>query len=410
MQKNPDQQPRKTLLISSNGGGLGHLSRQVAISLAGSAAELLSPLILTMSKGSDAVRQMGLNVEYVPSRREKEMSFSNWHRFLSSNIVEIVRRNNIEVVHFDGVSIYPGVVLASMELPDIPFAWTRRGMWKKSSSTRALVAAKIFDLIIEPGDLAVSADHGPTSKRTDAIRVPPITLTDVVPRLMREEAAQAIGLDPNRKTVLVAIGSGALGDNRSVSAVVCQTVEQIGGWQIVVATSPIATEQSHRAQNVYHLPTSYPMTQFLNVFDAAVIAAGYNAPHEMISAQIPSLLLPNLDTVCDDQSARAIGMAERRLAIMISPGDELELVKQVQTLLRQDTRTRLSRNIKELNPQESHGGAIDVARLLSKLKVQASRRIYRRFWGSLARIRLSAASKSEPLRRRLHTRKNSGES
>jgi len=405
MQIHLDHQPRKTLLISSNGGGLGHLSRQVAIALAGSTAEILSPLILTMSKGSDAVRQMGLDVEYVPSRREKDMSFSNWHRFLSSTIVEAVQRNNIEVVHFDGVSIYPGVVLASMELPDIPFAWTRRGMWKKNSSTRALVAAKIFDLVVEPGELAISADHGPTSRRTDAIRVSPITLTDVVPRLIREEAAQAIGLDPNRKSVLVAIGSGALGDNRSVSAVVCQTVEQIGGWQIVVATSPIATEQSYRAQSVYHLPTAYPMTQFLNVFDAAVVAAGYNAPHEMISAHIPSLLLPNLDTVCDDQTARAVGMSERQLAIMISPGDESELVKQVQTLLRHDTRARLRRNIEGLNPQESHGGALDVATLLSTLKVQDSHRIHRRFWGSLARVLLSAASKSEPLRRRLHTRK-----
>jgi predicted glycosyltransferase len=400
MQIERAHQPRKTLLISSNGGGLGHLSRQVAIASAGTAAGILSPLILTMSKGSDAVRQMGLNVEYMPSRREKEMSFSNWHRFLSSTIVETAKRNNIEVIHFDGVSIYPGLVLASMKLPNVPFAWTRRGLWKEGSSTRDLAAAKIFDLIVEPSEVAGSIDHGPTSKRTDALKVPPITLRDAIPCLSRVEAARAIGLDPNRKTILVAIGSGAIGDNRSLSSIVHEAIEKNGDWQIVVATSPIANDHSYHAGNVYRFPSPYPITQFLNVFDAAVIAAGYNAPHEMISARIPSLVIPNLDTVVDDQMARAVGLAARQLTMMVAPDNASEVFTQVQTLLQDDTRARLKKNIDRLDPQEIQGGAMDVVKLLSRLNVRDSSRIYRRLWSGYTEILLSVAEKSAPVRRR----------
>ena len=400
MQSESTTQPRKALLISSNGGGLGHLSRQVAIASAGTTAEILSPQILTLSKGSDAVREMGLQVEYVPSRSEKGASYSEWHRSFASLIVERVRTEGIEVVHFDGVSIYPGLVLASRQLLDIPFSWTRRGLWKKGSSTRDLVAAGIFDLIVEPGEAAGSIDQGPTSKRKDALRVSPITLRDAMPWLPRAEASQMIGLDPHRKTILVAIGSGAVGDNRSLSSIVCQTIAEHGEWQIVVATSPIANDRTYKAKNMFSFPRPYPISQFLGVFDAAVIAAGYNAPHEMIVAGIPSLLIPNLETTVDDQLARAVGLSTRQLALMATPDDEVAVVKQVQALLRDDVRENLRERLGQLDSAEAQGGALSVAKRLSTLKVRDSGQIPRRFWGAYTKILMGIAERSAPVRHR----------
>lgn len=399
MQFKHKPEPRKTLLISSNGGGLGHLSRQVAISSAGAAAGLINPIVLTMSKGSSAVQAMGLNAEYIPSRLEQNMSFADWHTHLASLIVERVRHYNVEVVHFDGVSIYAGLVIAAGRLPEVPFSWTRRGMWKEFSTARDVAPSAIFDLIIEPADLAQVVEVVEATKGMGVTKVAPITLVDVIPQLSRQEAARAIGLDPNRKTVLVAIGSGALGDNRKMTIAVRETIAGVPDWQMVFTNSPIATERSFRSENEFVLPSSYPITQFLSAFDAAIIAAGYNAPHEMIGARIPSLMIPNIDTVVDDQMARAVGLAERQLAIMATPGDFTGLVQQVQKLLRDDTIETLKRNIDLLGSQEKHGGALEVASLLASLNVNRARRLHRLFWSSFMRARLRIISLSESISR-----------
>lgn len=399
MQFKNEPQPRTTLLISSNGGGLGHLSRQVAISSAGAAAGLINPIVLTMSKGSDAVRAMGLNVEYIPSRLEQNMSFTDWHMNLASLIVERVQHYNVQAVHFDGVSIYAGLVIAAGRLPEVPFSWTRRGMWKKFSTARDVSASAIFDLIIEPADLAQVVEAVESTRGMSVTRVSPITLVDVIPRLSRQEAARAIGLDPSRKTILVAIGSGALGDNRKMTIAVRETIAGVPDWQMVFTNSPIATERSYRSENEFVLPSSYPIIQFLSVFDAAIIAAGYNAPHEMIGARIPSLVIPNIDTVVDDQMARAMGLAERQLVITATPGDYTGIVQQVQKLLRDDTIKELERKIDRLGPQEKYGGALQVATLLAILNVNRARRLHRLFWSSFMRFRLRAISLSESISR-----------
>jgi UDP-N-acetylglucosamine:LPS N-acetylglucosamine transferase len=390
---------RKVLLVSSNGGGLGHLSRQVAIALAGAKNKNLDARILTMSKGADLARNLGPEVEYFPTRTVNGMSVSEWEFSLANTIVRLVRQHDLEVVHFDGVYVYGGIILAADRLPNVSFAWTRRGMWKARSKSRGLLVSRMFDLIIQPGDHAQTSDVGPTAARTDATNVPPFTLLEAIPVLSREDAVAQIGLNPEKKTMLVAIGSGALGDTDAIKHAVYESIEQSDGWQAVTTTSPIASGAGNSRTGVHQLPISYPIVPYLNAIDAAVVAAGYNAPHEMVDAGIPSLLIPNHATLMDDQLARSVCFASRGIAVMAASEKTAEIVDQLQVLMSDAGNAGIKDKIERMAPAEKHGGASAAAHLLSKLLPEKKRRNYRRFWATIIVMRLTALSVLDRIRR-----------
>ena len=56
---------RRILFTTSNGTGLGHLTRSMAIARRLGAE--IEPLFLTLSAAAPVVREMGYPVEYVPS-------------------------------------------------------------------------------------------------------------------------------------------------------------------------------------------------------------------------------------------------------------------------------------------------------------------------------------------------------
>ena len=398
MLSTPNQKDRKVLLVSSNGGGLGHLSRQVAIALTGAKEQTLKARILTMSKGAALARNLGPEVDYFPTRSVNGMSLSEWEFSLADAIVGLVKQHDIEVVHFDGVYVYGGIILAANQLPNVSFAWTRRGMWKLRSKSRGLLVSRMFDLIIQPGDHAQASDVGPTAARTDATNVPPITLLEAVPMLSRQDAVEQIGLSPEKKTVLVAIGSGALGDTDEIKNAVHEAIEQSVGWQAVTTTSPIASGTGHSPKGVHQLPSSYPIVPFLNAIDAAVVAAGYNAPHEMVDAGIPSLLIPNSATLMDDQLARSVGFSSRGIAVSAAAENTTQIVEQLHVLLSDAGNAAIKSNIERMMPIEKRGGASVAANLLSKLSPDKTRRKYRRFWAFTIVVRLKALAILDQIR------------
>jgi hypothetical protein len=257
----------------------------------------------------------------------------------------------------------------------------------------------MFDLIIQPGDHAQKHDVGPTAARIDAINVPPITLLEAVPMLPRQDAVEQIGLNPEKKTVLVAIGSGALGDTDEIKSAVHEVIEQSAGWQAVTTTSPIASGTGHSPKGVYQLPSAYPIVPFLNAIDAAVVAAGYNAPHEMVDAGIPSLLIPNYATLMDDQLARSVGFSSRGIAVSAAAENTAQIVEQLRVLLSVAGNAAIRSNIERMMPTDKRGGASVAANLLAKLSPEKTRRKYRRFWAFTIAVRLKALAILDQIRR-----------
>ncbi len=319
------------LLITSNGAGMGHLARMTAVAMA--VNERVDPILVSMSSALPIVLgATGLRGEYLPGRRRDWMPGDPWHDYLSSRVSVLAKEVDARAILFDGVAPYAGLLQSRRDLPGIPFIWSRRGLWKPGANTRALRATPWFDVVVEPGDLAAQADQGATRRRVETKHVGPVSLLETTAQLDRTKAANELGLDPNRQTVLISLGAGNIDDTsgptgRAVAAAAAR------GWQVVVTHAPIREAGSDLPDHVVVLKSVFPLVRYLRALDAVVAAAGYNSVHEFVLAGIPTLLIPNASTATDDQRARAHSVAEQGLALYAAADSAAQIDETVDKLL-----------------------------------------------------------------------------
>jgi hypothetical protein len=337
--------PPTVVLATTNGKGLGHLSRQLALALASLGG--MDPVIFSLSSAVPVVGQYGMRAEWAPGMGRGQVPRRDWDAYLSERIMALVEEVGASAFVFDGVFPYDGVLRALRRMPDTPFIWSRRAMWRAGAGARALRYRRLFAAVLEPGDLAAAGDVGRTVALDDARRVGPITLVGQVPALSRAAARAELGLDPDRPTVLVTLGSNKRSD---LYAAYERTVERFtaAGWQIAVTSSPI------KAQDVPiggpKVIQVFPLVRYLNAFDAAVSASGYNAVHELLYSAVPTLLVPNDDAVVDDQRTRARVVAGTGLALAADPERPREFESALDRLLDDRVRERLVASCRELDP------------------------------------------------------------
>ena len=350
--------------MTSNGTGMGHLSRMLAIALA--AGDTIDGTMLSLSVAFPVVSRHGLTGEYCPSPERHFMPRHLWQGYLRRRLVALAREIDAEVLAFDGVVPYPGLLAALADLGDLPAVWIRRGMWRPGGAGLSLARSGQFDLVIEPGDLASPGDRGATARRTDAVRVPPVSLIDVVDRLDRVTASAALGIDPDRPAALVTLGIGSLGDVATPGAIAVTALREDPSWQICVTRPGAAAVDMPVGDpaRVTPLDGVYPLARYLAAFDVAVSAAGYSSVHELIPAGLPTLLLPNPETRTDDQVARASWLASAGLALSAPPGDPVQVVAAVRRLTAEPVRAELTAAIAALPPAARGGGAVVAAELL----------------------------------------------
>jgi UDP:flavonoid glycosyltransferase YjiC (YdhE family) len=363
-------------LVTSNGWGLGHLSRQLAIALAmGDRAEVS---MFSFSRGLPLAEQFGIKSEFCPSHNSSWVPRQRWNEYVERRFVAFLTEIDSEVVLFDGVAPYPGIINALIGFPAISAGWLRRGMWLRDRTEVQLAKASAFDFVIEPGDIASSADTGPTAS-LDSIRVPPVSLLEVVPMLDRDEAAAALGLNPERPSVLFGIGSGQPGDAADARQVAREQALRHSDWQVGTVSSPLSTNVGANPGGGVPIRGVYPLMRYLTAFDAAISAAGYNSVHELIPAGVPSLFVPKSASQTDDQIARAAYLADHDLALVAMDHDLESVRNQVERLLGED-RTRLKAALAAEQHETMLGGARTVADLLTDSPPRGVRETGREEW------------------------------
>ena len=353
----PAGRPR-ILFTTSNGTGLGHLTRSMAI--ARRLADRAEPLFVTLSAAAPVVERMGFPVEYVPAYATPASGNDyRWSRRLRARLRAVIAEAEPAVIVFDGTHPYEALLGA---LPaDATPVWCRRPLWKRGSSRVPLGRAGAFDAVLEPGELAAAEDAGPTvALRDRAHRVEPIVLLDRAELLPRAEAAAALGLDPEVPTVLVSLGQGA--EVRDATRRALSVLAARGGVQVAALSSALAAAGSV-PEGVVELRATYPMSRYFAAFDAAVAAAGYNAYHELIALGVPSLFVPMArDT--DDQPARARHAERAGIGLGAEGPADPELEARLERLLDPGERAALAARLAEL-PEP--GGAAEAADWLAGL-------------------------------------------
>ena len=376
---------------------MGHLARQLAVGLAAPPQSRVT--LFSLSVALPTVTAQGVPGEYCPGPDRGWIPEGSWPHYLVGRLVALAEEVQADVIVFDGVAPYRGITLARNRLPDTAFVWFRRGMWRPGANEGQLWKSAFFDMIIEPGDLASEGDRGATAGRGDAERVPPVSLTEVVERLSRAEAASRLGIDPDRPTVLLTLGAGRLGDVVGPGRVVLETLLEANEYQICVATSAIARSSVQIGDDprIIEIRGVFPLARYLDAFDAVVSAAGYNAVHEYIPAGLPTLLVPNVATRTDDQERRAMVLAERGVALTPSGDSPEALAASTQRLLDPQVRSALRARIDSLPSTEKTGGASATSDLL----VNLARTYTPAPASALTRLLRVRADTKEALKRRL---------
>ncbi|WP_066639340.1 glycosyltransferase [Serinicoccus hydrothermalis] len=299
------------LLLSSNGAGMGHLTRLLAYARRMPAD--VHRHVVSLSQAVPVVGAEGLPWEYLASQGASGLRPAAWRRLFADQLTEVLDRVDPDVLVFDGTHPYSGLDAALAAHPRTRAVWSRRGMWRPGRNTDQLDKASWFDTVLEPGDLCAAADRGATAgvPDTDVVRVPPVTLVDTDQLQDRAAARAALGLPAQGRLALVSLGAGNINDTGDEvgAAAAALTDRGIG----VCVTAPAIAENAYAGD--VHLVRHFPLSEHYRAFDLVVAAAGYNSVHESLRLGVPTLLVPNTHTSLDDQEGRAREAARRGWAL-----------------------------------------------------------------------------------------------
>ena len=359
------------ILATSNGIGMGHLARATAI-----AEELkcvARPILVSVAGGiAEIPSTTGIPCEYIPGKTRRWMPAHRWDRYFRDRLIAIADETGASVISFDGVVPYPGFIATKLQRPDLTIVWVRRGLWQKNLLRFALpFQSRLVDLVIEPGDIAREYDHGPTSNRKDATLTLPVSLYSKARALSRVDARKLLGLDSDRPAVLVQLGTGDSDMNEKMRAALSGLLAW-PGVQVVLTKDPVDAQGKSLVPDGLEIKVQryFPLADVLAAFDGAIAATGYNSVHELLPAQIPTVLISNIRGT-DDQDARAKWCHDHGYALRADHANLAEITATVATL--SDAAVRQSLHDKSAELSNTNGGS-EIAQILLSLATSAKKR------------------------------------
>lgn len=328
---------RRVLMITTNGAGLGHLTRCLA--LARQLPESVAVDLLTLSTAAPVIEDPRVAMHYHPSRETSGLGQVAWDRSFSNTLARMVSVHRPDLVMFDGTFIYRPVHDMFKRLA-IPLVWVLRGCWREGKMTRQVEdPADYVDGLLLPDDFARPGDFPVKATNLPIMIIPPLVSVDIDGAVPRAEAKAKFGLELTAHHVLIQLGAGNIDDTAPSLEAALAAVKTLGpDWNAVVVRSPIAERNAPLPTGVRAVH-GYPLAQFYAAFDFVVVAAGYNSVQEVVATSTPAILVPNLATVTDDQSRRAFGAAEQGLALAAS--DSAQIHAAVRTLADPAARRRM---------------------------------------------------------------------
>jgi UDP:flavonoid glycosyltransferase YjiC (YdhE family) len=358
-----ERQPRqRVLFLSSNGIGMGHLTRLLAV--ARRCERSIEPVFLAMSQAAKVVEDYGFLVEFTAHHLYLDLDVERWNRALREQLNEMVAFYDARALLFDGNVPYRGLIDARNDNPSVPFLWCRRGMWLPGAGQVALERAREFDAVLEPRDLAENYDRGETAYHAERRRqMDPILLLDRHELLERAAARAELGLDPDRPAILIQLGSRNNYDYGELFEVAHAHLRQRYDVQIAVAEWLIAERISNLPAQVIRLQ-AYPLCRYFRAFDGAISAVGYNSYHELIYHGLPAIFVPNEHPSMDDQLMRALFAERRGLGFCVQTFEPYRVRRAIDRLMDPTERAAIALRCRAL---ATGNGAAAAAELLAEM-------------------------------------------
>lgn len=309
----------RVLFVSSNGAGLGHLTRLAAIESKIKGCTLT----YSMSSAATKLRKSPRQLIYFPSYKTLGMDPHLWNEILAGHFGAVMDGFSPDVVVFDGTSIYQGIAKA-VQKRDTNLIWVNRGTWKKNVDPEWVGrkrSAKSAICVLVPSDYGAKDKlHYGEGVRVEIVN--PIHNENQESPLSKDEARAELGLPLEGKLVLVQLGAGSINEVSETESYVRDEILKLGqDWSPVFIRNPLS---HHRLPPNCFSIEAYPLSLYYSAFDFAVLAAGYNSVQESVHYELPAILVPNTETGTDDQVRRAQGIEEKKLGLVAQDFESLK--------------------------------------------------------------------------------------
>jgi len=352
----------KVMFFTSNGVGMGHLTR--ALSVARRLPEQVDAVMLTLSKAFGLAQRDGIHAEYIPYHKSIDMPFEEWNIHLEREVKEALAFHQPDVFVFDGNVPYGGLVAALDAHPGLWKVWMRRGFWAPGMGVDTIGRETHFDAVIEPQDVAQAWDRGATTThRRKTMPVPPIRYLRSAETQSRAEARAELGIPDDSLAVLVQLGAGNNFDMSHIRNHILGRLLATPGITVVLADWLIAAQTKNLPDAVIRVQ-EFPLSARFAAFDFSVSAVGYNSYHEVLAAGLPTLFIPNESGEQDEQHLRARYAAVHGMGFAASSTDIYAADAALTALLDADQRADIRAACASLNPEN---GAYAAARYVADL-------------------------------------------
>ncbi|SOC05597.1 glycosyltransferase [Rhodobacter maris] len=309
--------PPCVISVVPNGVGLGHVTRMMAVGKALQRECGARVIFWSFSRAAEIIRAAGFEVFLRQTAAHLDAHPPDWRQWETLEFAAALRQFRPGAITYDGATFDPFMIDA-LNQPGCGrcgVAWIRRGMLQRGSDAQLLEAEEYCDLVLEPGDVAISCDAGPTRTREAQFKgfsryhyVPPVTLKPYLQSYDRRRAKRLLSLGMGRHC-LVSLG-GAFGNWEELRGLIEKHAAQ-QRVRLIWARSPLAPAPKGTSAQT-DIRQLYPLGSYLAAFDGVISATGYNSFHElMLAYDGPVLLAPTNQDRLDDQVARASYAAER---------------------------------------------------------------------------------------------------
>lgn len=228
--------------------------------------------------------------------------------------------------------------------------WVKRGMYKTKQGSFFNACARNmlhrtnihkFDCIVQPGDAtAYSPALHEEGFSGAVVKCNPIVYSDVSEGYTRNEVRTILGIPHDALLVLVALGASKVNDVTSELHTTLSVLSGIDHVYTVVSESLLGKRFKYDYPRM-RVIRDYPNALYYKAVDFSVQAAGYNSYHEMVQFGIPTLCYPNLDTLTDDQLARAKVSAANGNMIVLTEINEQTVSAAVRELINSTVRAKM---------------------------------------------------------------------
>lgn len=353
------------LFMATNGAGLGHLTRSMAIARQIRNLSLDQEILfLTTSVAMSLLNREEFPAYHVPPKTSlnSDITPAQWGALLTDTLDAIFSLHDVKTVVFDGAFPYAQFVRCIRQQDDLAKIWVKRGNEKAGMEATRVEQEKSFDTIILP------AEAGKASKPDDArhINVPPIIFIEKSELLSRDQVRKLFHVPDDKLFVYVQLGAGNINDIHSQIGPVIRALRKRGDIVIALGESIIGDEFTVYETDIVIIK-DYPNSKYFEGFDFAISACGYNSFHELLYLQLPSLLLPNMETGTDDQYGRAMRAVNAGAALLLDHLDEPSLDAAIAQLADAHSNRAMRTHAEKLNIQN---GALHAAQYILSQNVR----------------------------------------